>query len=477
MSRLQSSLLKNFNLFKNGSAPMKRQMILCCSVIAVVLLAGFLTSVHARTYDLSADFPNGDAGDTNPSALGWSLASDQHDPAQMVYGFWNDKGNDFIGNSEHQYGWRRADNVATHRGWGKMAAADVDVNGDGIAKGYPVNPNPFDLGKGDVISHGATPPTQAKWTASAATAGTYDIDMSIWELRNGGDPRVQLFSNIGGVETELLNSTVHNGDYDRTDPMVLAGPDSPLQVSFGEGDFVRIDVSGNYAGINLTLTGGTPVPDSNEFTWSKDESGDWNSDNQWNINGSPRGPRVPNDKDHTAIFGDSITSTKTVFTDTPVTVGVITFANANSYAIAGRGGVNIEAGTSGASLFVLQGEHEFQTPVSLLTDADAQVVGGSTLIFNNALNLNGNTLTKSGGGELAIRNDLVTGGGTVSNQGGAVSGNGTIGGDLVNGGGVVSPGNSSSISSAVPEPGYFVMALLGMAGCLIRRPYRTVLPS
>ena len=354
-----------------------------------------------------------------------------------------------------------------------MAAADVDVNGDGIAKGYPVNPNPFDLGEGDVISHGATPPTQAKWTASAATAGTYDIDMSIWELRNGSDPRVQLFSNIGGVETELLNSMVHNGDYDRTDPKVLAGPDSPLQVSFGEGDFVRIDVSSNYAGINFTLTGGTPVPDSNEFTWNKDESGDWNSNNQWNINGSPRGPRVPNDKDHTAIFGDSITSTKTVFTDTPVTVGVITFANANSYAIAGRGGVNIEAGTSGASLFVLQGEHEFQTPVSLLTDADAQVVGGSTLIFNNALNLNGNTLTKSGGGELAIRNDLVTGGGTVSNQGGAVSGSGTIGGDLVNEGGVVSPGNSSAISSAVPEPGCFMLVILGLTGWLLRRPYRT----
>ena len=259
MSRLQSSLLKNSNLFKNGSDPMKRQMILCCSVIAVVLLAGFLTSVHARTYDLSADFPNGDAGDTNPSALGWSLASDQHDPAQMVYGFWNDKGNDFIGNSEHQYGWRRADNVATHRGWGKMAAADVDVNGDGIAKGYPNNPNPFDLGEGDVISHGASPPTQAKWQASAATAGTYDVLLSIWELRNGSDPRVRLVSNIGGVETELANTTVHNGNHDRTNPKVLAGAGAPLSVTLANGDFLRVDVSDNYAGINFSLV---PEPSS-----------------------------------------------------------------------------------------------------------------------------------------------------------------------------------------------------------------------
>jgi len=75
--------------------------------------------------------------------------------------------------------------------------------------------------------------------------------------------------------------------------------------------------------------------------------------------------------------------------------------------------------------------------------------GGSTLIFNNALNLNGNKLTKTGDGEMAIRNDLVTGGGTIDIQGGTVSGNGTVGGNLDNGGDVVSPGNGAAVGSVV----------------------------
>ena len=94
--------------------------------------------------------------------------------------------------------------------------------------------------------------------------------------------------------------------------------------------------------------------------------------------------------------------------------------------------------------------------------------------MNNALNLNGNTLTKTGDGELAIRNDLLTNGGTVNVQQGIVSGNGTISGDVTNDGGIISPGNASSVS-AVPEPVAAVSLLVAVLLALsIRRHPRLI---
>jgi len=57
----------------------------------------------------------------------------------------------------------------------------------------------------------------------------------------------------------------------------------------------------------------------------------------------------------------------------------------------------------------------------------------------------GNTLTKTGAGEMTIRNDLVTNGGTVSVQEGNLSGIGPITGDVNNSGGTISPGNSPGV--------------------------------
>ena len=88
------------------------------------------------------------------------------------------------------------------------------------------------------------------------------------------------------------------------------------------------------------------------------------------------------------------------------------------------------------------GTHQFQAVVNLLADTTMNVASGSTLSFNNALNLTGNTLIKTGDGTVAINNQLTTAGGNVDVQQGTISGNGTIGGDVTNSGGTTSPGNS-----------------------------------
>ncbi len=106
-----------------------------------------------------------------------------------------------------------------------------------------------------------------------------------------------------------------------------------------------------------------------------------------------------------------------------MTVNRIEFDDSNSYFIAGTGSVNLEADTGGGlpSIDVLRGDHEFQAPVNVLDHVNFDVGSGSTLSFNNSLNLGGNTLTKTGSGEIAIRNDLVTSGGTVNVIGGTFS--------------------------------------------------------
>ena len=87
------------------------------------------------------------------------------------------------------------------------------------------------------------------------------------------------------------------------------------------------------------------------------------------------------------------------------------------------------------SVTVCHGNHEFQAPVSLITETQVTVAGGSTLRFNDVLNLNGNTLNKSGDGDMEIGNDffgitmdedrrVTDAGGTLNVHAGVVSGNG-----------------------------------------------------
>jgi len=163
------------------------------------------------------------------------------------------------------------------------------------------------------------------------------------------------------------------------------------------------------------------------FSWGVEGPGNWNSWSNWKPRGGP-----PNGN-HDAIFGDKIMADSTVFSDTAVTARRIDFDNQNRYVIAGAGSVNLAAGSNPkAAINVLQGTHEFQLRVNLLSETDVTVASNLTLEFNNRLNLSGNTLNKLGDGAMAVNNILNTDGGTMNVQAGIVSGSGGIGGDLNN---------------------------------------------
>ena len=134
--------------------------------------------------------------------------------------------------------------------------------------------------------------------------------------------------------------------------------------------------------------------------------------------------------------------------------------------------------TGNSSIVVVQGNHQFQLPVDLQNETDVDIALNSSLTFNNTLNLGGNILNKTGDGNLAIRNHLVTGGGTVNLAAGLVSGNGTVGGDVINNGGTISPGDSLGLVSSsaldasqgqVPEPTSLIQVLCGILIWMLRR--------
>ena len=230
--------------------------------------------------------------------------------------------------------------------------------------------------------------------------------------------------------------------------------------------------------VRFNIGEGVPGGEPLDFTWNVDSFGEWTTANpNWTPTGGPPGdPGAVGFANHTATFGSAITSNKTVSTETAVSVRAITFDNVNTYNIAGTGSVNLIAPT-GAGLSTqitgVQGTHQFQAAVNLHTDTTVNIASDSTLIFHNALDLNNNVLNKTGAGELAIRNDLLTSGGTLNCAEGTCSGSGTISGDVNNNGGTISPGNSSGGQSVIPEPTTLLLVMIGAMGLFaFRRGFR-----
>ena len=238
----------------------------------------------------------------------------------------------------------------------------------------------------------------------------------------------------------------------------------------------NVDFGTLNAGKTTVFGFGPILPIATDFEWNRSGLGDWaNGDNWTLLNGQPPDPRA-NSPSHSVLFPDTITTTTNVSTHAAVTVNHIEFVNSTaSYVISGLGSVNMAATTSTTpppedpSMNVL-GTHEFQTSVNFQNDATIDVALNSVLTFNNAVDLNGNVLTKTGAGELSIRNDLLTTGGTLNCAEGTCSGSGTISGDVINGGGTISPGNSSGVMaiegslSVVPEPTTAILLGLGLMG-------------
>lgn len=349
------------------------------------------------------------------------------------------------------------DNVPNTNGRVNMTGGTIDVAHLGI----PLNDDAsgstghFQLDGGILTVSTTTPSGQT--TGAIATLPT---GLRIFA---DGDRRGSM-DITGGTMLLMGDSTAAVQEY--VNSGVLTANNDPGQVVF---DF---DVTN--PGFTTVSAGGTPT--GPERTWNSASSGDWNAGLNWTpIVGAP------NSVDSIAIFSNAIGgNTRVVYTDQAVTVNRIVFENnaGGSYQIAGGPSLTLAANSASVlpAVNAVSGSNEFQLPVEISADANFNVEAGASLAMNNALNLNGNTLTKTGAGTMNINNVLSTGGGSLVGLSGTIAGGGAVGGDLVNDGATVAPGGSVSgspvSSAAVPEPTSLLLLILGALLVVSRRQSR-----
>ena len=301
--------------------------------------------------------------------------------------------------------------------------------------------------------------TEGEWshvvmTAKPNGAGT-DLEIFVNGASVGTHTAGQLASddtgedmNIGVLEFSQAGQTPYSGT------MFQGFKGGIDEVAYYPYALTAEQVAAHYIG---AAAGPSPVAG----TWFPNASGSWHVESNWSMS------NPPDDNTETATFGSAIQYPRTVFTENLVTVRSIVFDNSHQYVVAGNFPVSLDAGTASSNVNVLQGTHAFQTAVNLVTDVSSHIASGSSLEFVNRLNLNGNTLTKSGAGNLVISNKLNTGaGGAVIVSEGVLSGGGSVAGDLLNNGGTVSPGTNLTSASQVPEPSALVLFLLTLVGTL-----------
>ena len=171
----------------------------------------------------------------------------------------------------------------------------------------------------------------------------------------------------------------------------------PVWCRFGMDGIAELD------DVNFTATASV----GGSGSWDVDASGSWHDSSNWTL--------LPADNTRTAVFGSEITAETVVYTETGVVIKGIVFDNSNQYVIAGFGGISMEADSGDAIIDVQTGSHQFQTEITLLSNTDVNVPGGTSLSLNGPLDLNGLDLNFNGSGTLAISGVLLTNGGNINN--------------------------------------------------------------
>jgi hypothetical protein len=126
------------------------------------------------------------------------------------------------------------------------------------------------------------------------------------------------------------------------------------------------------------------------------QAGHWKNPANWHAGAVPNGPGA------SAYFGGAITAASSVFSDSPITFGSLVLDNPNSYVIGGAGSITVQRSGAPARVYVIQGEHKINMPMTLAGDTIIDVAAGATLTIADPVTLaDGVTLAHRGSGAVS----------------------------------------------------------------------------
>jgi hypothetical protein len=177
---------------------------------------------------------------------------------------------------------------------------------------------------------------------------------------------------------------------------------APANASFAEIQFFAVTggATGSTAQLYLddvSLTAPSTVA-GGATAWNVATSGDWNVASNWTAG-------VPNAPGAEADFLGAITAPHTVYTDIPVTVGILNFNNTNQYVISGAGSLTMQTSTGSANIIVQAGTQKIDLPLTIASNTSINVSSGATLLVSNPVTINSGVAVTT-----------VPSGGTVSYQ-------------------------------------------------------------
>jgi hypothetical protein len=219
-----------------------------------------------------------------------------------------------------------------------------------------------------------------------AFGATEDWDNAAGELR---------IIYLGEANAELQRDVRHSASYQANKPWTLVeltsvAPAGTLTVKV---EFATWGARGAVLWDQGSLTTAS--------VWNVDDAGDAAEPANW-VGGAPGGV------DAAARFLGKITSNRTVAVDAPLTLGSISFANTNSYVLAGSSTLRLETSSGSAFVDVQTGTHRINLPLTIASDAYLSVADGATLEIGDPLTIAaGKSVKPSGTGTITYQSSVT----------------------------------------------------------------------
>jgi len=182
------------------------------------------------------------------------------------------------------------------------------------------------------------------------------------------------------------------------------------------------------------------VAKPDERTWVSAAGGRWREGQNWNWLWG-----VANEADEVAVFNGSSDQTIPIELLDETVVGGLRFHASGDHRIAGSVPLELSGSATDKRIVVLGGDQAIATPLRLPADATIELAAGSQLTLGGTVLVSAQRLDVSGAGRLVIEQSLSLNGpngqGLVIEDGVTLAGDGAVGGNVTNAGGLVTPGD------------------------------------